>query len=1201
MAKKNRDDFRAPTRRSLALRVRHACSRPECRAPTIGPGSASPEDTASVGVAAHICAAAPGGPRYDGTMTRKERRAIDNGIWLCTTCSTLIDRDHERFPIEMLREWKSEHEAAVKAKIGQPGGGLEGFDAKIDAAAALFRDREIAAGLDRLGLIRRGKWDRLTQRQRYRLLANIGAGHQARGELHEAAALFTQAATYQPEDPDAQAFLARADEIGGDIIGAFELAEDLIKARACKRAAGTYIRCAPASFSTETLAKATSLWQRDQEVLVALVVRAHNEKNFDLAEQLATQLNSLFPAMPDGPLLLGKAGYARQTVAMHADSTQAAPKFDIQGLEEVEKHLSEAHQRALAKRFDAVAADALLARNQVRMLLGKSDAAVRDIEEAARLAPTEPEILVARAISFGARERELAIQLLRDALRFGGGNRARLFLGLRLKEVESDHLEALKEFSAVAGEDGPLREDALGLAFGLAVRLDLPDETESLIALASEVDSVLHLTLQAELALSRGESGAALALALDASADVEEGATTASTRRRLADVLARVDENNAALKLWEGLVVQGLESPDLWNLMATANALGMHDMILEHCSVLRKGGAWIADYVNLESSLLEQYDPEAAYVLLDQYLARHPEDKLATLRRCLVCVRTGRDDEAIVSLSALPSPEGNLIASINTAQLLHFTGQHAAALAYSYDVLRAHWAEPDAHLLFFRVHLQTEPHLRPDSPGEIAAGSAVCHRELNRETERWTVIEDSDNVYQELGEVRHENALAKLLHGHVVGDVVTLSDGLEPRRAEILRIEHKYVYRWQQCGEEFQPRFPGRTEIQSFQIDDGAECVEERFATMYKAAEQRAERVSDILAAYRDSAVTLHTLAEALGIDVATCIMGLAADPNQAVRATLPEGKRSHRFTKTAADSGVLVLTLSAFGTILALGIEDAISDWDWELQVTPGTRDVLAEFIRKNKDPRERGTFGKTPSGHVFEKIDIDKKQSIGQRVEALLDRCLVASAMPLAKMKTEEREMLTKLHGQSGAESIAVTLGQTAVCWADDYTFAFTADAYGGLACGTQSILYAAVRRGRLSRQQADGLSAGLLGLEFETTWFTPSIVAKAAEFAGWNPANPPFSKIVRLLGMNERPPLHIVASALDCIYEVSQNLDIDVSRTAAITVVLNTIGQRENGNLLVEQILRTIPSRFGLSAVRSLGAQQIVRSWLGAKSGP
>lgn len=60
----------------------------------------------SIGVAAHIKAAAPRGKRYDPNMTPEQRQHFDNGIWLCQTDSRLIDTDEVQFPVGLLHGWK---------------------------------------------------------------------------------------------------------------------------------------------------------------------------------------------------------------------------------------------------------------------------------------------------------------------------------------------------------------------------------------------------------------------------------------------------------------------------------------------------------------------------------------------------------------------------------------------------------------------------------------------------------------------------------------------------------------------------------------------------------------------------------------------------------------------------------------------------------------------------------------------------------------------------------------------------------------------------------------------------------------------------------------------------------------------------------------------------------------------------------------
>lgn len=65
----------------------------------------------NIGVAAHICAAAPGpgARRYRADMTSEERKSFDNGIWLCQDCSKAIDSDDPAFSEKVLHGWKRKH------------------------------------------------------------------------------------------------------------------------------------------------------------------------------------------------------------------------------------------------------------------------------------------------------------------------------------------------------------------------------------------------------------------------------------------------------------------------------------------------------------------------------------------------------------------------------------------------------------------------------------------------------------------------------------------------------------------------------------------------------------------------------------------------------------------------------------------------------------------------------------------------------------------------------------------------------------------------------------------------------------------------------------------------------------------------------------------------------------------------------------
>jgi len=124
--KLRRDDFSRADVNTLRTRVAGFCSRPECRKMTIAPDPRFPLQFSTFGRAAHITAAAQGGPRYDESLTSMERKSIDNGIWLCADCADLIDKNHgNSFSVELLRTWKMSaerdvYDAAVLNRSARP-------------------------------------------------------------------------------------------------------------------------------------------------------------------------------------------------------------------------------------------------------------------------------------------------------------------------------------------------------------------------------------------------------------------------------------------------------------------------------------------------------------------------------------------------------------------------------------------------------------------------------------------------------------------------------------------------------------------------------------------------------------------------------------------------------------------------------------------------------------------------------------------------------------------------------------------------------------------------------------------------------------------------------------------------------------------------------------------------------------------------
>lgn len=157
-----RDDFSAATKRRLASQVGWLCSNPKCRRLTVAARQGQ-EGLTTIGVAAHIAAAAPGpgAARYDPTQTPEERKSIQNGIWLCAADAKIIDDDPQTYTVELLQGWKATAKHAAFLALSEPAG----QGATPDAAplgppdeVTLFRRFLTAAARDILGFQRGPRW-----------------------------------------------------------------------------------------------------------------------------------------------------------------------------------------------------------------------------------------------------------------------------------------------------------------------------------------------------------------------------------------------------------------------------------------------------------------------------------------------------------------------------------------------------------------------------------------------------------------------------------------------------------------------------------------------------------------------------------------------------------------------------------------------------------------------------------------------------------------------------------------------------------------------------------------------------------------------------------------------------------------------------------------------------------------------------------
>ena len=292
----------------------------------------------------------------------------------------------------------------------------------------------------------------------------------------------------------------------------------------------------------------------------------------------------------------------------------------------------------------------------------------------------------------------------------------------------------------------------------------------------------------------------------------------------LAQALASVDQNAEAIPLFLRCYRPGVFNLECRKLLACAQRLDRHDVLVRVCRDLREAGETDPRLIQTEIQTLQLYDPQEALRVAEEYLAAHRGDRHVALWQSVLALRLDRPDFVIGDLSRLPSvdeltPEGTGL----VVTVLCETGQEAAALRYAYDALRTHFDEGFAHGQFVTRFLQLSDHC-PDLRvgGTAGPGMAVCYREGLDDVDRWVVIEDGPDPELARNELGPDHPVSWATAGKRVGESVTVSEGgIQPRTATVREVLHKYIYRFRDCLSQFQVRFPGASAIQMVHMGSG--------------------------------------------------------------------------------------------------------------------------------------------------------------------------------------------------------------------------------------------------------------------------------------------------------------------------------------------------------------------------------------------
>jgi hypothetical protein len=291
--------------------------------------------------------------------------------------------------------------------------------------------------------------------------------------------------------------------------------------------------------------------------------------------------------------------------------------------------------------------------------------------------------------------------------------------------------------------------------------------------------------------------------------------------------------------------------------------------------------------------------------------------------------------------------------------------------------------------------------------------------------------------------------------------------------------------------------------------------------------------------------------------------------------------------------------------TIFLLDLEDDLSSLPVNLVLSQGTVADFDEMLQEDMQYHgDGGVLVKHGAGVAFIPQTASQRdervQSFTTRINKVKSASTVVGCVELAKLDEHRRDITIQALGEGGAESVILAAKPGHLLWTDDCRLGgFARTEHGVKSAWTQVVLQWAALHGYISEQKFFKSSARLIGFGYSFTSPSVPVLIAAAEIADWDQSRWPFSQALDQLGtelIQLRDAASLTVSFLERVYRESI---LDERRRAITLTLMDKLGDRSGGSLIVQEIKRAVPIAFGLNALGAAAAVSTIDAWLRSRT--
>lgn len=1063
--------------------------------------------------------------------------------------------------------------------------------------------------VDGLEKIKKRGWDRLTARERYRVVANLGNAKLAQQKPVEAGRKYIRTVEYQPLDEEARCYEALGYLFLGDFGRARELALRICGEHpGLGRAHMIRIRTEPDETPLDDVLESVATAVRSHpEVALALYERATTQNRLSDAEGFirATDLDE-WPALP---LALGTVILQQELTRLRM-SLKGPILTSPERLTQATMFLTQALEKLAAD--DPETFKAYLNRGTCRRLLGNLSQAREDFRKACDLAPSDELASLALArTAYDENKVEEAIGILREYLQ-------------RHAAVESEILLAFLLLERNLPEDFNEAENRLVQVIRKLDELEVNNQKAEVIEVLTDIYFKTERGEEA-LDLVRGPSGQALTTAAQKAIEGsvllrlkqrEEALSAARAARRtlgdsqnascvkrVAILLEKLEQYSEAFELWRGIIPPEFIAPETLHLLRCAKEASEASYIMDFCGKLRKNGHYDQHALGYEVETLLMYSEysRAREALLD-YLKAKPDDKVVRLNLSAIAIQQDWND--LVETDPTRLPTVNELTKVEVGErvvdVLRFGPEPLYALDYAYALYRRFPDEAAANrALIIALLLPGRQALEIPKPEIVAEGVAVCYKEIDNDEKLWLVIEDESPSL-----TRHEysasHGLVQSLLGKGVGDHFQFPGSrIRELKGTIIELRDKRVYRANELMEDWTTRFPDKFFLESIPV--GETPTPESYSEILKVVETTAEQGDKLDEMYSDGKIPVSTLAHLAKKSVFETVRYLALQKHLVIRCCGGSRSELQEAERQLDQAETVVMDPTAIATLVLLEEIQVIRQLPFRCMVTEGTLQEIRQVISETQlTPQTAGYLSARGGRLTMQEINQQAAAEYIQRLKLIIaeleEECEVLGGGDLAYLNVKQREQLLEYVGRASVEAYAAAYKRNALLWSDDRLLqGLASEVLPTARVWSQAVFVWGNQREVLERQRRSRATARLLTFGYVFTGLNALTVVDTCEVAHWDATEPHLSSVLQDFGNPSWDYPTAFKMTAESIMRIWREAPTEEHARAVTAVLLANLADRQDYPRIVKTIKTNVDSLLGLAAARAPALHDVLETLL------